>query len=433
MATFEELIAIKRDGGKHSSEQIERLMGAYVDGRVPDYQMAAWLMAAFLRGLDADETLWLTDAMARSGRTIDLGSVPGTPVDKHSTGGVGDKTTMVLAPLVAACGVPVAKMSGRGLGHTGGTLDKLESIPGFRVDLEPDAFARQVGDVGCAVMAQLDDVDPADKKLYALRDVTATVPAVPLIVASIISKKVAGGAGAILLDVKVGSGAFMKSEEDARVLARELKRVGEALGPRVRCVLSDMDQPLGTCVGNAIEVREAISTLRGEGPADLTELCIELAARMVAMADGAQDVDAGRALAVKALDTGSALERFGRWVEAQGGDRRVADDDRLLELSPLERVVSAPSAGFVTGFDAEGVGRAALALGAGRTVKDERIDRGAGIRMYAKAGDELAEGDALATVYSSSEAMIEDGVSRLLSAVRMGEGPPADRSLVQDV
>jgi len=308
--TFEELIERKRDGHAHTAEEIDRIVLGYTDGEMPDYQMAAWLMAAFLNGLDADETVWLTDAMVRSGRQVDLSSIPGVKVDKHSTGGVADTTTLVLAPMVAACGAPVAKMSGRGLGHTGGTLDKLEAIPGYSVELSPEAFVSQVRDVGVAVIAQSPDVDPADKKIYALRDVTATVPSIPLIVGSIISKKIAGGADAILLDVKVGSGAFMKSEQDARALAAELRRVGHVLGRDVVCVMSDMSQPLGMAVGNSLEVREAIETLRGEGPAELTDLCVALGAKMLVLARVCNDQAEGQQRCWSALADGTALSKF---------------------------------------------------------------------------------------------------------------------------
>ncbi|TLM77515.1 MAG: thymidine phosphorylase, partial [Actinobacteria bacterium] len=288
-----ELIEAKRDGAKHAEADIAALVGGYVAGAVPDYQMAAWLMAAFLRGLDADETVWLTRAMVGSGTTLDLSGVPGVKVDKHSTGGVGDTVTLVVAPVVAACGVPVAKMSGRGLGHTGGTLDKLESVPGLRTALSADEFARQVARVGVAVMAQTDDVVPADRLLYALRDVTGTVPSVPLIVSSIVSKKVAGGADAVLLDVKCGSGAFMRTPAAARALAGELARVGAAFGKRFSAVVTDMDAPLGDAVGNALEVAEAIAVLSGEGPPRLAEACEQVAARMLVLGGVAADVEEG--------------------------------------------------------------------------------------------------------------------------------------------
>jgi len=357
MKSIEELIEVKRDGGTHNAAEIERIVSAFVSGEMPDYQMAAWLMAAFIRGLDSGETAALTTAMVASGRTVDLSSVPGIKVDKHSTGGVGDKTTLVLAPLVASCGVPVAKMSGRGLGHTGGTLDKLESIPGFSVALEPDDFARQVRDIGVAVIAQSADVDPADKKIYALRDVTATVPSIPLIVGSIISKKVAGGADAIVLDVKVGSGAFMKTLEDARALAAELTRVGELLGRRVLAILTHMDQPLGRAVGNALEVREAIETRRGEGPDDLTELCLVLGSKMLVLGRVAATEREARESLAESLASGRALATFREWIAAQGGDPRVADELSLLPAAAEVADVTAQEAGWVTGFDAEEVGR----------------------------------------------------------------------------
>ena len=379
MKSLEELIESKRDGGTHSVDEIDRLIGAFVSGEMPDYQMAAWLMAAFLRGLDSAETAALTAAMAASGRMVDLSSVPGVKVDKHSTGGVGDTTTLVLAPLVASCGVPVAKMSGRGLGFTGGTLDKLESIPGFQVQLEPDAFVAQVRDLGVAVIAQSADVDPADKKLYALRDVTATVPSVPLIVSSIISKKVAGGADAIVLDVKVGSGAFMKTEADARALAAELTRVGELLGRRVVAIMTDMDQPLGLAVGNALEVREAVATLKGDGPADLTELCLVCGAKMLVLGGAAADEEEARGLLLDSITSGRALDTFRAWVTAQGGDPAVADDPDLPAVGEHRRVVEAERAGWVTAFDTEGVGRAAMALGAGRARQEDAVDPAAGL------------------------------------------------------
>ncbi len=421
--TFEELIERKRDGYEHSSQEIERIVSAYTSGEMPDYQMAAWLMAAYLNGLSADETVALTNAMVGSGRVIDLSSIPGPKVDKHSTGGVADTTTLVLAPLVAACGASVAKMSGRGLGHTGGTLDKLESIPGFRIELSAEEFLAQVREVGVAVIAQSPDIVPADKLMYALRDVTATVPSVPLIVGSIISKKVAGGADAIVLDVKTGSGAFMKTDEQARELASELVRVGEALGKRVIAVVSDMDQPLGMAVGNALEVAEAIHTLRGQGSTALTELCLVFAAKMLLAAGLVADEASGRARALQSLEDGSALAKFAQWVEVQGGDPRVAEDPTLLPQAPFNRVVRAEESGFVSSFDAEGIGRAAMLLGAGRATKEAAIDPSAGLVLAVRVGDHVEQGDELATLYAADEALFPAAEERVTNAVRIGPDP----------
>lgn len=433
MKSIVELIESKRDGHTHPREEMEHLVSSFVSGEMPDYQMAAWLMAAFLNGLDADETVDLTRAMAESGRMVDLSSVPGIKVDKHSTGGVGDKTTLVLAPLVASCGVRMAKMSGRGLGHTGGTLDKLESIPGFSVTLESEQFLAQVRDVGVAVVAQSDDIDPADKKMYALRDVTGTVPCIPLIVGSIISKKVAGCADAIVLDVKVGSGAFMKTEAEARALAAELTRVGAALGRKVVCVMSDMDQPLGCAVGNALEVCEAIRTLRGEGPHDLTELCVALGAKLLVLGEKAPDETAGRGMLKDAISSGRALETFRAWVTAQGGNPAIIEDPSLLPLSEFVSVLSAPGAGYITGFNAEGVGRAAMLLGAGRETRDDVIDPGAGVLLAVKDGDHVEAGDPLATLYASDVSLFDEAVGRLSDAIRIGPEPPAPMPLFHEV
>ena len=421
--TFEELIERKRDGHEHTPEEIDRIVLDYADGTVPDYQMAAWMMAAFLRGLSADETVQLTDAMVRTGRTVDLSAIPGVKVDKHSTGGVADTTTLVLAPLVAACGVPVAKMSGRGLGHTGGTLDKLESIPGFRIQLAPEEFLAQVQRIGVAVMAQSPDIDPADKKMYSLRDVTATVPSIPLIVGSIISKKVAGGADAIVLDVKVGSGAFMKTEAEARALARELQRVGEALGKRVVCLMTDMDQPLGMAVGNSLEVMEAVDTLRGHGPAQLTELCLVFGAKMLVLGERATDEADARAQLLDAISSGRALQRFREWVEAQGGDPRVADDASLLPLAACKREVRANVSGYVSGFDAEGVGRSAMLLGAGRASVDATIDLGAGLLLGVRVGDAVEPGTVLCTMYAATSELLDAGEERFHRSIRFADKP----------
>ena len=431
--TFEELIERKRDGNEHSPAEIDRIVFGYANGEVPDYQMSAWLMAALLRGLSADETVALTDAMVRSGRVVDLSSIPGIKVDKHSTGGVADTTTLVLAPLVAACGVPVAKMSGRGLGHTGGTLDKLESIPGFRVELPAEEFLAQVQRIGVAVIAQSPDIDPADKKMYALRDVTGTVPSIPLIVGSIISKKIAGGADAIVLDVKVGSGAFMKTEADARQLAHELAAVGEALGRKVVCLMTDMDQPLGMAVGNALEVEEAILTLRGEGPAELTELCMTFGTRMLMLA-GRVTTEAEALLALgDAVSSGAALAKFREWVEAQSGDPRVADDTSLLPRSGCARVVLAETGGYVSRFDTEGVGRAAMQLGAGRAHVDDVIDPGAGLVLAVRVGDTVAPGTALCTMYAASESLLDAGEERFRRAIHFAADRPTPPRLFHEL
>lgn len=423
LAEFPQLIARKRDGGTHTREEIDRVVRDYTSGAIPDYQMAAWLMAALLKGLDGDETVWLTDAMVRSGEVVDLSAIPGVKVDKHSTGGVADTTTLVLAPLVAACGVPVAKMSGRGLGHTGGTLDKLESIPGMRIELAIDEFVEQVQTIGVAVMSQSPTIDPADKLMYALRDVTATVPSIPLIVGSIISKKIAGGADAIVLDVKVGSGAFMKSQSDARELAGELTRVGRELGREVECLMTDMEQPLGMAVGNALEVIEAIETLRGHGPEALTELCLVFGEHMLVLGQVAADATQARSMLEEALASGAALERFEMWLAAQGGDPRVAGDTSLLALSPAQRTVIARSEGFVHGFDTEGVGRAAMLLGAGRRTKADTIDPGAGLLLDVRIGSEVSADTPIATAYAATEAMLDDAEELLHRSVHIDDGP----------
>jgi pyrimidine-nucleoside phosphorylase len=429
-STIEELIEIKRDGHRHTADQVRQLVDSYVAGSMPDYQMAAWMMAALLRGLDHEETVWLTDAMAHSGTVMDLSSIPGVKVDKHSTGGVGDKTTLVLAPMVAACGAPVAKMSGRGLGHTGGTLDKLESIPGFRTGLTSEEFVAQVRKIGVAVIAQSPDIDPADKRMYALRDVTATVPSVPLIVSSIISKKVAGGAHAIVLDVKVGSGAFMKTVEDARTLARELARTGEALGLRVEALLTDMDQPLGCAVGNALEVAEAIATLHDDGPEDLFQESLALGSRMLVLAEVARDLDDGRARLVEAVESGAALQKMREWISAQGGDARVVDDRSLLPQAVFTREVPALEAGWLAHYDAEGVGRAAMALGAGRARIEDTVDPAAGLVLHAKVGDRVETGASLGTLHASSEALLDAGEERFRNAVSVSATAVDARDLV---
>ena len=384
-----ELIQRKRDGGELSSDEIRDFILAYTRGDVPDYQVAAFLMAVYFRGLSAAETFALTDAMVRSGETIELGSRLGRRVvDKHSTGGVGDKATLAVGPIVAACGVPFGKMSGRGLGHTGGTIDKLEAIPGFRVELSTDEFVEQVREIGIAIVGQTADLVPADKKLYALRDVTATVDNVSLIAASIMSKKIAGGADAIVLDVKVGDGAFMKTLEDARELAEAMIALGRRAGRDVVCELTDMDQPLGNAVGNALEVRESIAMLRGDGPADFTELVFASCAHLLELSDLGVDRAEARRRAERAVADGSALAAYEAWVRAQGGD----PSEEALPRAEYVREVFAPCAGHVAALAALPIGLAALHLGAGRREKDDAIDYAVGIVCRKKRGDAVTRG-----------------------------------------
>jgi pyrimidine-nucleoside phosphorylase len=413
-----ELIRRKRDGERLGADELAELVLAYARGQVPDYQMAAFCMAVFFRGLDGAETFALTDAMIRSGETIDLGTALGRKVvDKHSTGGVGDKTSLAVGPIVAACGVPFGKMSGRGLGHTGGTLDKLESIPGFRVELTTDEFIAQVRDVGLAIIGQTADLVPADKLLYGLRDVTATVDNVSLIAASIMSKKIASGADAIVLDVKVGNGAFMKTIEDARELAEMMRELGHHAGREVACLLTDMDQPLGHAVGNALEIRETIATLRGEGPPDFTELVLAASSQLLALSDLGIGPGEGRQRAAAALGDGSALAAYERWIAAQGGDPSEA----VLPEAPVVRDVAAPRAGFVHSLDAIDIGLAALRLGAGRRTKDDAIDHAVGIRCAKKRGDAVASGDTLAEVHAQDEPGAEAAAAEVLAAYELAD------------
>jgi pyrimidine-nucleoside phosphorylase len=425
-----ELIARKRDGGELAADELRELILGYTRGDVPDYQLAAFCMAVYFRGLTSEETFALTEAMIASGETLDLGAALGRRVvDKHSTGGVGDKTSIAVGPIVAACGVPFGKMSGRGLGHTGGTLDKLEAIPGYRVELSRDEFITQVRDVGLAIIGQTGDLVPADKKLYALRDVTATVENVSLISASIMSKKIAGGADAIVLDVKVGDGAFMKTLIDARVLAEAMQSLGERAQRRVVCLLTDMDQPLGFAVGNALEIREAMATLRGEGPADFTELVLGATAQLLALSDLDVDVDEGRRRGEAAVADGSALRAYERWIEAQGGDPR----EDALPRAPVTAHVEAPRAGFVAGLGAIDVGRAALHLGAGRRTKEDAVDYAVGVVCRRKRGDEVGAGEVLAEVHARDESAAADAAREVLAAYSFADEPPSPRPLVLEV
>jgi len=412
------LIRRKRDGERLPAAEIAAFIQAYMRGDVADEQAAALCMAVFFRGMDDGETAALTDAMIASGERVDLSAIPGTKVDKHSTGGVGDKTSLVLIPLLAAAGFPVAKLSGRGLGHTGGTLDKLESIPGMRVDLDRARFLDQVQRIGLAIAGQGPDLVPADGRLYALRDVTATIES--LIAASIMSKKIAGGADTVVLDVKVGSGAFMKEAALARDLARRMLAIGRAAGRRTVALLSDMSQPLGFAVGNAVEVAEAAATLRGRGPADLVELCLALGER----------AGAERARLERLLADGSAFAKLGAMVEAQGGDPRALEVPERLPQAPCRTDVAAPASGYVTQVDALAVGRAVAELGAGRRHKGDAVDPAVGVILRKKVGDAVRAGESLATVLARREGA---GAGELLAAYRIGAAPAAPRPLILEV
>jgi pyrimidine-nucleoside phosphorylase len=424
-----ELIERKRDGGELSPDDIAELMLAYARDEVPDYQMAAFCMAVYFKGLTPAETHALTDALVQTGDTVDLSPLGRKVVDKHSTGGVGDKTSIALGPIVAACGVPFAKMSGRGLGHTGGTLDKLESIPGFRIELGMDEFLAQVRDVGMAIIGTTAELVPADKRLYALRDVTATIDIIPLIASSIMSKKIAGGADAIVLDVKVGDGAFMKTIENARELAEAMRELGQRAGREVVCELTDMDQPLGHAVGNALEIREAVATLSGQGPPDFLELVLGASAHLLALSDLEIDVGEGRRRAEEALASGAALAAYERWVRAQGGDPSL----EALPTAPVIRSVPAPGDGFVEAIAATAVGEAALGLGAGRLRKEDAIDYAVGILCLAKRGNEVAAGEPIAEVHAQDDESADRAAAEVTAAYRIGGDRPADRPIVIDV
>jgi pyrimidine-nucleoside phosphorylase len=419
-----ELIERKRDGGSLTPAEIGELVLGHARGEIPDYQLAAFCMAVYFRGLSADETLALTNAFVESGTTLDLrGELGRVVVDKHSTGGVGDKTSIVVGPIVAACGVPFGKMSGRGLGHTGGTLDKLESIPGFRVELSKEEFVEQVRDVGLAIIGQTDDLVPADKQLYALRDVTATVDSIPLIAASIMSKKIAAGADAIVLDVKVGDGAFMKSLEDARMLAESMIELGRGAGRQVVSLLTDMEQPLGWAIGNAVEIREARSLLAGEdSPPDLFSLAVQAAGRLVSLSDLGIDAEEGERRAERAIEDGSALAAYERWITAQGGDPSLD----VLREAPVRTELTADRAGFVARISALGVGRVALELGAGRRTKEDTIDHAVGIRCFAKRGDRVEEGQPLAEIHARDQTSAEQAVDQIRPLIEISDesGPP---------
>ncbi len=427
-----DIILKKRADLPLSDKEIRFVIDGYVKGEIPDYQVSALLMTIVFNGMNARELGTLTLAMVQSGNMVDLSNIDGITVDKHSTGGVGDKTTLIIAPLVAACGGKVAKMSGRGLGHTGGTIDKMESIPNLKVSLEQDAFINQVNKIGLAVIGQSEGLAPADKKLYALRDVTGTVDSIPLIASSVMSKKLASGAQAILLDVKVGSGAFMKNIEDASELAKAMVDIGKENGRSVKAILTDMDRPLGHAIGNALEIREVIDTLKGHGPEDLTHECIIMAAHMLVLSHMC-DYETALNRVQQALDSGVALERLRLMVDAQGGDSRVIDDESILTIGQFTYDVIAPQDGYITHMNTEQCGIASVMLGAGRTVKDGPIDYSAGIVMHKKTGDAVRMGERIATLYASDESLFTNAAQTYLAAITIGNTAPKVVDTILDV
>jgi pyrimidine-nucleoside phosphorylase len=427
-----DIIQKKRDGGVLIPEEIQFFVNGVTTGSLPDYQAAALLMAIFLRGMGAEETATLSDAMVKSGGRIDLGDIPGSKVDKHSTGGVGDKSSLVIAPLVAACGGIVPMMSGRGLGHTGGTLDKLESIPGFRTNLSILEMKASLSAIGCALVGQTSQIAPADKKLYALRDVTATVESIPLISASIMSKKISEGIDALVLDVKSGSGAFLRAKGDARRLAESLVAIGKAAGVKTQAVITAMDWPIGRAVGNANEVIECIEALKGSSRPDLMENSFELGERMLVAAQVAKTRAEAKTLCQTALDSGAAIEKFRAIIERQGGDPRVIDDYSRMPKAPAEHIVKAASSGFVTALDAGLIGRASVVLGAGRDTVDAAIDPGVGIMIESPVGDGVDRGDVVLRVLYRDESRLQSALPLLTRAVEVGPKPGPARPLILD-
>ena len=420
----------KRDGRPLSREEIGSFVSGVTDGTLPDYQASALLMAIVLRGMNADETAWLTDAMVHSGVRVNLGDVPGVKVDKHSTGGVGDKTSLILAPLAAACGVPVPMMSGRGLGHTGGTLDKLESIPGFRVNLTLAEMKAALARTGCAMIGQTSQIAPADKKLYALRDVTGTVESIPLISASIMSKKIAEGIDALVLDVKSGSGAFMKTEADSRRLAESLVSIGNASGVKTEAIITAMDVPLGRSIGNALEIVECFEVLKGRGPDDLIEISTELAARMLVLGRITSDHDDARRRIARAIESGDGLDRFRQIIDVQGGDPRVVDDYQRLPQVRDCRMVTASRSGYLARLDAELVGRASVALGAGRNRVEDPVDPAVGIIVKARPGDAVRSGDPVLEIHFRDRDTLDAALVLASRAIVIEDQPPALRPLL---
>ncbi|MBM4045060.1 MAG: thymidine phosphorylase [Planctomycetes bacterium] len=425
-----DLIQTKRDGGQLTREELAWLVQGHTAGEIPDYQMSAFLMAVHFRGMTPQETVWLTEAMMRSGEVLDLSSIPGPKIDKHSTGGVGDKVSLVLAPLVAALGVKVPMISGRGLGHTGGTLDKLEAIPGFRVNLSTEEFTRQVRDIGVAIVGQTAQLAPADRKTYALRDVTATVDSIPLIAASIMSKKLAEGIDGLVLDVKTGSGAFMRRAEDARALAKTMVDIGQGMGKQVVALITDMSQPLGRMVGNATEVVETLRALRGEGPEDLMEVTFALGAEMLRLADIERKPSAARQRLRGAIDDGRALRKFQEMVVRQGGSERALDElEQRVRQAPTKPVL-APASGFVTAIDTRQMGLAACILGAGRQKADDAVDHRVGYEALVKLGERVERGQPLVKVFYSDEAKLPEAICMIAAAYEIGEQPQPNPPLV---
>ena len=424
-----DLIMKKRNGEALTKQEIDYMITEYVAGEIPDYQMSAFLMAVYFNGMTEEETVTMTQAVAHSGDMVDLSAIEGIKVDKHSTGGVGDKTTLIITPMVAACGVKVAKMSGRGLGHTGGTVDKLESIPGFQTAIDQERFFEIVNETGLSVIGQSGNMTPADKKLYALRDVTATVDSIPLIAVSIMSKKLAAGSDAILLDVKTGSGAFMKTVDDSISLAKEMVSIGENAGRKTAALITDMDIPLGNNIGNSLEVIEAVETLKGNGPEDLTEVCLQLAGNMLYLA-GKGTIEECIAMAKKTIEDGSALERLVAMVEAQGGDSSVILDTGKFEKAPYAYQIFAQEEGYIAAMDTESCGIASSMLGAGRETKESTIDYAAGIILNRKVGDYVVKGDLLATMYASDAALFTAAAKRYVDALTMKADKPVDDPLI---
>lgn len=432
MRTYD-LIEKKRDGKNLTEDEIKYIVKEFTSGNIPDYQMSALLMAIYLNGMNEEEILNLTMAMADSGERLDLNRIEGIKVDKHSTGGVGDKTTLIVGPIVAACGIPVAKMSGRGLGHTGGTIDKLESIPGYRTTIPTEQFIDNVNNIKISVVGQTVNLAPADKKIYALRDVTATVESIPLISSSIMSKKLASGADAIVLDVKTGSGAFMKKEEDAIALAEEMVKIGRGAGKKTIALVTDMNQPLGNAVGNSLEVVEALETLKGKGPEDLTHLSVELASYMIVAAGGCDNIDSARKMAADMISSGKALDKFRQLIAAQGGNENVIEDYSLFPQASVVSEVKAEKSGYISSICTSQVGVASLLLGGGRETKESVIDLSVGIILSKKVGDRVEAGDTVATLYANDKDKLEMARDRLMASYEFSQNPVNNAELIKHI